>query len=45
MSKYNNDESKQNGRHYKRLFALLPTLDHVDDGLGHPKFKVFLENQ
>jgi len=40
VSKYNNDDSKQNGRQYKRQFALLPTVDHVDDGLGHPNFKI-----
>ena len=40
ISKYNNDESKEFGREYKKQFALLPTLDHVDDGLGHPNFKI-----
>lgn len=40
ISKYNNDESKEFGREYKKQFALLPTLDHVDDGLGNPNFKI-----
>ncbi len=31
ISKYDNDESKQIGRDYKHKFALLPTVDHIDD--------------
>jgi hypothetical protein len=38
ISKYDNDESKENGRHYKAGFALLPTVDHVGDGLGAAEF-------
>ena len=37
---YDNDKSKQGRRDYKKSFALLPTVDHVDDGLGHPDFKI-----
>mgnify|MGYP001286553180 FL=1 len=40
ISQYNNDESKENGRHYKRGFALLPTVDHVGDGTGPANFKI-----
>ncbi len=40
ISKYDNDESKENGRHYKHNFALLPTVDHVGDGLGVADFKI-----
>ncbi len=34
ISKYDNDEAKENERHYKHNFALLPPFDHVGDGLG-----------
>ena len=27
-------------RAYKARFALLPTVDHLDDGLGPPAFKI-----
>jgi len=37
---YDNDESKRGRRAYKKRFALLPTVDHVDDGLGHPDFRI-----
>ena len=40
ISQYDNDESKENGRHYKRGFALLPTVDHVGDGMGAANFKI-----
>jgi len=40
MSKYENEESKTHGRVYKRLFALLPSVDHVNDGLGPADFKI-----
>jgi hypothetical protein len=40
VSKYNNDESKESRRKYKALFALLPTVDHVGDGLGAADFKI-----
>ena len=31
ISQYDNEKSKQLGRKYKHEFALLPTVDHVDD--------------
>ncbi len=40
LSRYNNDESKEKRRHYKASFALLPTVDHVGDGLGVAEFKI-----
>jgi hypothetical protein len=41
VSKYDNDESKKDRRKYKALFGhLLPTVDHVGDGLGEPDFKI-----
>ena len=40
ISQYDNDESKENGRRYKHDFALLPTVDHVDDGMGAANFKI-----
>jgi hypothetical protein len=40
LSKYRNEESKAHGRHYKAKFALLPSVDHVGDGLGEADFKI-----
>ncbi len=40
ISQYDNDESKEHGRHYKHRFALLPTVDHVGDGTGSANFKI-----
>lgn len=40
ISQYDNEESKKNGRHYKRGFAFLPTVDHVGDGTGPANFKI-----
>jgi hypothetical protein len=40
VSKYDNNESKQGKRKYKAQFALLPTVDHVNDGLGPADFKI-----
>ena len=40
ISQYDNDESMKNGRHYKKGFALLPTVDHVGDGMGPANFKI-----
>ena len=40
ISRYSNDESQRGRRHYKRKFALLPTVDHVDDGKGHVDFRI-----
>ena len=37
---YDNDESKAQKREYKKRFADLPTVDHEDDGMGDPKFKI-----
>ena len=31
ISQYDNEQSKQDGRDYKHKFALLPTVDHIDD--------------
>lgn len=40
VSAYDNLESKAHGRKYKARFALLPTVDHVDDGRGDPNFRI-----
>jgi|SRR5712671_3328707 len=40
ISQYNNAESKDMRRQYKAKFALLPTIDHVGDGLGAADFKI-----
>jgi hypothetical protein len=40
ISRYDNDESQAHGRHYKHGFALLPTVDHVGDGMGPADFKI-----
>jgi len=40
LCKYSNEESKAQGRHYKARFALLPSVDHVGDGLGAADFKI-----
>ena len=40
IRRYNNTESKAGKREYKKQFALLPTVDHLDDGLGLPKFAI-----
>ena len=40
LSKYDNEESKKRGRHYKKEFALLPSVDHVGDGTGEADFKI-----
>lgn len=37
---YDNEMSQQLGREYRIQFRYLPTIDHVDDGLGAPNFKV-----
>lgn len=39
-SQYDNEQSKANGRRYKAQFALLPTADHVNDGLGPADFQI-----
>lgn len=40
VSKYDNAESRQGKRKYKTQFALLPTVDHLGDGLGSADFKI-----
>jgi hypothetical protein len=40
VSKYDNEESKLGRRTYKALYALLPTVDHVGDGLGVADFRI-----
>lgn len=40
VSKYDNAESKADGRNYKATFCLLPTVDHVDEGLGPGDFVI-----
>jgi hypothetical protein len=40
LCKYRNLESQATGRHYKAGFALLPSIDHVGDGLGEAEFKI-----
>lgn len=40
LSKYNNADSKKGGKQYKRRFALLPSVDHLDDGTSKPDFKI-----
>ena len=40
ISQYDNAESKHGRRQYKAKFALLPTIDHVGDGLGTADFKI-----
>jgi hypothetical protein len=40
LSKYRNAESKAQGRRYKATLALLPSADHVGDGLGEADFKI-----
>lgn len=40
ISQYDNGASKENGRVYKKQFALLPTVDHVEDGKGAANFRI-----
>jgi hypothetical protein len=40
ISSYNNEESRIGRRKYKAAFALLPTVDHVGDGLGPADFRI-----
>ncbi|THI84758.1 MAG: hypothetical protein CAF41_010860 [Nitrospira sp. CG24A] len=40
ISQYDNKKSKALGRSYKKELALLPTVDHVGDGLGKPDFVI-----
>lgn len=40
VSTYDNNQSQAGRRQYKQAFSLLPTVDHVDDGLGLPNFRI-----
>ena len=40
IRKYDNDESLAGRRVYKKTFALLPSVDHLDEGLGEPRFAI-----
>jgi hypothetical protein len=40
ISTYENEASRLGRRSYKSTFALLPTVDHVGDGLGAADFKI-----
>ena len=40
ISQYNNDNSKDGRREYKKPFALLPTVDHLGDGTGPADFEI-----
>ncbi len=40
IGRYRNEESKEKGRSYKAAMALMPTIDHVSDGLGDADFKI-----
>jgi hypothetical protein len=40
LSQYDNEQSKIHGKHYKKQFALLPSVDHVNDGTGAADFKI-----
>lgn len=40
ISTYDNEQSKVGRREYTKSLALLPTVDHVGDGLAAPDFKI-----
>lgn len=40
ISQYRNEDSKIGRRLYKKQFCLLPTVDHVGDGLGAADFRI-----
>lgn len=40
VSTYDNAKSKADGRRYKATLALLPTVDHLNDGLGKADFVI-----
>ena len=40
LGKYDNEDSKAGRSKYKARFALLPTVDHVDDGMGAANFLI-----
>ena len=40
IGKFRGDLAKKGRRRFRRKFALLPTVDHVGDGLGTANFKI-----
>jgi hypothetical protein len=40
IGSYRNELATQGGRDYKARFALLPSVDHVSDGLGPADFQI-----
>ena len=40
VGRYSNAESTAKGRHYKATLALLPSVDHVGDGLDEADFRI-----
>jgi hypothetical protein len=40
IGKYDNDDSKAGRREYKKQFALLPSVDHIGNGLGPANFAI-----
>lgn len=40
IGRYRNLDSQTHGRRYKAGFALLPSIDHVHDGLGEADFRI-----
>ena len=40
ISSYNNQKAAAGGRDYKQRFADLPTVDHIGDGKGVPRFVI-----
>lgn len=40
VSRYDSAQAKEGRRQYKASFALLPTVDHVGDGLGAADFRI-----
>lgn len=40
ISTYKNELSRQGRRTYKAAFAFLPTIDHINDGIGPAEFKI-----
>jgi len=40
LGKWDNEEAKKRGRHHKREFYRLPSVDHIGDGHGKPEFKI-----
>jgi hypothetical protein len=40
ISKYDNEASRRGGRNYKHRFGDLPSVDHVNEGRGRPRFQI-----